>query len=197
MTKRTGVVERNTRETQIAVSLNLDGTGKVAVETGIGFMDHMLELLGRHSLADLTIRAKGDLPVDYHHTVEDLGLALGTALDKALDVRKGIRRYGWCLMPMDDTLTEIALDLGGRPFLVYNIANRTRRIRDFDVRLIEEFFRAFTVQARLNLHINNRYGADPHHVYESVFKGLARALRQAVEADPRETGIPSSKGIIV
>jgi imidazoleglycerol-phosphate dehydratase len=160
-------------------------------------MNHMLELLGRHSLMELNIRAKGDLPVDYHHTVEDLGLALGSALDKALGVRKGIRRYGWCLMPMDDAMTEVAVDLGGRPFLVYSIVNRTRRIRDFDVRLIEEFFRAFTVQARLNLHINNRYGADPHHVFESVFKGLARALRQAVERDPRETGIPSSKGILV
>jgi imidazoleglycerol-phosphate dehydratase len=197
MTKRTGVVERKTRETDISVSLDLDGTGKVCIETGIGFMNHMLELLGRHSLMELNIRAKGDLPVDYHHTVEDLGLALGAALDKALGVRKGIRRYGWCLMPMDDAMTEVALDLGGRPFLVYCIANRTRRIRDFDVRLIEEFFRAFTVQARLNLHINNRYGADPHHVFESVFKGIARALRQAVERDPRETGIPSSKGIIV
>ncbi len=197
MTKRTGVVERKTRETDISVSLDLDGTGNVKIETGIGFMNHMLELLGRHSLMELNIRAKGDLPVDYHHTVEDLGLALGSALDKALGVRKGIRRYGWCLMPMDDAMTEVAVDLGGRPFLVYSIVNRTRRIRDFDVRLIEEFFRAFTVQARLNLHINNRYGADPHHVFESVFKGLARALRQAVERDPRETGIPSSKGILV
>jgi len=185
-----------TRETDIAVTLDLDGTGRCTVATGMPFLDHMLELLGRHALLDLTIRARGDLPVDYHHTVEDLGLVLGTCLDRALGDRKGIRRYGWCLLPMDESLSQVALDLGGRPFLVYAVANRTRRIRDFDVRLVEEFFRALAVQARMNLHIRHLYGDEVHHAFESVFKGFARALRQAVERDPREKGVPSSKGRI-
>ncbi len=187
---------RTTRETDIAVSLNLDGTGACAIETGMPFMNHMLELLARHALVDLQIKATGDLAVDYHHTVEDVGLVLGTCLDRALGERRGIRRYGWSLLPMDESLSQVAVDLGGRPFLVYHIACRKQKIRDFDVKLIEEFFRALTVQARLNLHIQHLYGDEVHHAYESVFKGFARALRLAIEPDPRETGIPSSKGTL-
>jgi len=196
MTARRANQHRETRETDISVSLNLDGTGHCAIATGIPFMDHMLELFGRHGLIDLEIQASGDLAVDFHHTVEDLGLVLGTCLDQALADRKGIQRYGWCLLPMDESLSQVAVDLGGRPFLVYTIANRKRRIRDFDVKLIEEFFRAVVVQARMNLHIQHLYGDEVHHAYESVFKGFARAFRQAVARDTRETGIPSSKGTI-
>lgn len=195
--KRKSVKKRATRETQIEVELNVDGTGKCEISTGIGFMDHMLELLGRHSLMDLRIRATGDLQVDYHHTVEDLGLVLGDALNEALGDRAGITRYGWCLLPMDDTLSRVALDLGGRPYLVYEIANRKKKIVDFDVDLIREFFQAFTVQGRLNLHIAQLYGKDVHHAYESVFKGLARSLRMACSPDAGMKGaIPSSKGVL-
>ena len=193
---RQATLERSTRETQITASLTLDGSGRTRISTGMPFMDHMLELLARHALIDLTLDARGDLEVDYHHTVEDVGLVLGSALDQALGDRKGIARYGFWLLPMDESLSEVALDLGGRPFLVYQIANRKRRIRDFDVSLIEEFFRAFTVQARMNLHIAHRYGSDLHHAYESVFKAVARALRTAMTFDARETGVPSSKGVL-
>ena len=196
MTKRTATVERTTRETDIRLTLAVDGQGRYTVETGIPFLNHMLELFSKHALMDLTIKAKGDLAVDYHHTVEDLGLVLGTCIDQALATRKGVRRYGWCLLPMDESLCQVAVDLGGRPFLVYQIANRTRRIRDFDVKLIEEFFRAAVVQARMNLHIQHLYGDEVHHAYESVFKGFARAFRMAVEHDPRDKKIPSSKGKI-
>ena len=196
MTARRAKLHRKTRETDIAVSLNLDGTGRCRIGTGMPFLDHMLELFGRHALIDLDVKAVGDLPVDYHHTVEDLGLVLGSCIDQALGVRKGIRRYGWCLLPMDESLSQVAVDLGGRPFLVYRVANRTRRIRDFDVKLIEEFFRAVVVQARMNLHVQHLYGDEVHHAYESIFKGFARAMRQAVESDPREPGVPSSKGKI-
>lgn len=187
---------RKTRETEIAVTLDLDGQGCGSIQTGIPFMDHMLELLCRHALIDLEVRASGDLAVDYHHTVEDLGLVLGTCLDRALGSRRGIRRYGACLLPMDESLSQVAVDLGGRPFLVFRICCRKRKIRDFDVKLIEEFLRAFVVQARMNLHVCQLYGDEVHHAYESVFKGLARALRQAMEHDPRESGIPSSKGTL-
>lgn len=196
MTARRARQHRQTRETDIAIALNLDGAGRCKIDTGIPFLDHMLELFGRHALVDLQVKARGDLPVDYHHTVEDLGLVLGTCIDQALTARKGVRRYGWCLLPMDESLCQVAVDLGGRPFLVYNMANRTRRIRDFDVKLIEEFFRAVVVQARMNLHIQQLYGDEVHHAYESVFKGFARAFRMAVEPDPRDKGIPSSKGKI-
>lgn len=196
MNHRTASQHRKTRETDIAIKLDLDGTGACSIDTGIPFMDHMLEIVARHALIDLDIKAVGDLEVDYHHTVEDLGLVLGTAIDQALGDRRGIRRYGFSLLPMDESLARVALDLGGRPFLVYSSADPTPNIRDFNVKLIEEFFRAFVTQARMNLHIAHLYGAEVHHAYESVFKGLARALRMAVERDPRETGIPSSKGTI-
>lgn len=189
-------IDRQTRETQIQLRLNLDGTGRLEVSTGIAFMDHMLELFAKHALFDLSLQATGDLAVDYHHTVEDIGLVLGDALNQALGDRAGIVRYGHIALPMDESLSLVAVDLGGRPFLVYEIANRKRKIRDFDLGLIEEFFRAFVTQARMNLHIAHLYGAEPHHAYESVFKGVARALSQACARDPRVQGVPSSKGII-
>ena len=164
--------------------------------TGLPFMDHMLELLARHSLIDLTVNAKGDLAVDYHHTVEDLGIALGEALDKALGSRRGITRYGWCYVPMDEALSRVVVDLGGRPYLVMDMACRKRKILDFDLGLFKDFFGGLTVQARMNLHIAQILGQEAHHAYESVFKALARSLRMAVARDGREGGVPSSKGRI-
>ena len=196
MTARKAEQKRKTRETDITVALNLDGSGVSKTETGIGFFNHMLELFARHALIDLDVTAAGDTDVDYHHTVEDLGLVLGACLDEALGQRRGIRRYGFAALPMDESLSEVAVDLGGRPFLVFNSAMKQQKVRDVDVKLLEEFFRAVSVQARMNLHINHRYGDDAHHVCESIFKGFARALRQAVEPDPRETGVPSSKGTL-
>ncbi len=196
MKQRAAEVQRKTRETDILIRLNIDGEGRSGVETGIPFLNHMLELLAKHAAFDLTVRATGDLAVDYHHTVEDLGLVIGDALNRALGDRAGITRYGWAVLPMDESLSLVAVDLGGRPYLVYEIANRKKRIRDFDVGLIEEFFRAFVVQARMNLHIAHLYGQEPHHAYESVFKGVARALRTACARDPRAHGVPSSKGVL-
>ncbi len=196
MKQRTAKVVRKTKETDISVELCIDGSGKGSIDTGLPFLDHMLDALTRHALFDLTLKAKGDLDVDYHHTVEDIGLVVGEALDKALGTREGITRYGSSLLPMDDSLSAVAVDLGGRPYLVYRIANKKRRTGQFDLSLLEEFFRAFVVQARMNLHIEHKYGPEPHHAYESVFKGVARALRQACALDPRETGLPSSKGAI-
>ena len=195
-TSRATMLERNTRETQIRVELDVDGTGQYAIETGIPFFNHMLELFAKHSLFDLNLKATGDLDVDDHHTVEDLGLVLGSCLDQALGDRRGIRRYGFMLLPMDESLCQVALDLGGRPYMVYNVNNERKVIKTFDVRLVEEFFRALMTQSRMNLHINHLYGDEVHHAYESVFKAFARALRMAVEIDPREGGVPSSKGVI-
>lgn len=196
MKARTSTRKRKTRETDIEVSLNLDGTGVSRITTGIGFFNHMLELFARHALVDIEVSAVGDIAVDYHHTVEDIGLVLGGCIDEAMGARSGIRRYGFAALPMDEALSDVAVDLGGRPFLVFNSAMKQQKVRDFDVQLLEEFFRAVSVQGRMNVHINHRYGGDAHHVCESVFKGFARALRQAVEPDPRETGVPSSKGIL-
>jgi imidazoleglycerol-phosphate dehydratase len=193
---RTAARTRTTRETDIAVTLNLDGSGVSRIETGIGFFDHMLELFARHALVDIEVRVKGDVHVDYHHTVEDVGLVLGACLNEALGERRGIRRYGFFLLPMDEALCEVAIDLGGRPFLVFVSAMKHHKVRDFEVKLLEEFFRALSVEARLNLHVRQIYGDETHHVCEAMFKGFARALRMAVESDPRETGIPSSKGTI-
>ena len=193
---RTWTVARKTRETDIRIELDLDGEGRYSVETGIGFFNHMLELLAKHWLVDLTVVAKGDLEVDYHHTVEDVGLALGEALNGALGDRKGIARYGFFLLPMDETLARVALDLGGRPFLVMEMASRAKKIRDFDLGLLEEFMRAFATEGRMNLHAAQLYGKDAHHAYESVFKGLGRALRMATRKDAREKGVPSSKGVL-
>lgn len=196
MKARTAEIARKTRETDIAIDLNLDGAGKAAIATGLPFMDHMLELLARHGLIDLRLEAKGDLAVDYHHTVEDIGLVLGSTLDKALGTRKGIRRYGAAWVPMDEALSRVVVDLGGRPYLVMNMACRKRKILDFDLSLFGDFFQALTVQARMNLHIEQSYGQEAHHAYESVFKALGRALRTACALDPRETGVPSSKGTL-
>jgi len=196
MKARKARVERKTRETDIAVELNLDGKGRFEIDTPLPFLNHMLEALARHSLFDVSLRARGDTEVDDHHTVEDIGLVFGEALNEALGDRCGIARYGSVLLPMDDALSAVAVDLGGRPYLVWKIANRKRRSGTFDLSLLQEFFRGFVVQGRLNLHVDQRYGADPHHAYETVFKGVARALRAACAVDPRETGQPSSKGVI-
>ncbi len=193
---RTAELERNTRETQIRLALNLDGTGAGTIDTGIGFFNHMLELLRKHALLDLTVTCHGDLDVDYHHTVEDVGLAFGQALNRALGERRGITRYGYARLPMDEALCETALDLGGRPFLVFATPKKHLMVRDFEVKLLEEFFRAVSVEGRLNIHIREIDGDETHHVCEGMFKSFARALRQAVAPDPRETGVPSSKGVI-
>ena len=196
MGDRIGEESRNTRETQIAVRVNLDGTGKYEIETGMPFFNHMLELFSRHSLIDLDLKAKGDLEVDYHHTVEDVGLALGNAIDRALGDRRGIRRYGWAYLPMDESLSRVVVDLGGRPYLVKEMVCKKRKLLDFELALFDDFFQAFVVQTRMNLHICQMLGQEAHHAYESVFKGMARAMRMAVEFDPRDSGIPSSKGRI-
>ena len=196
MKTRTAKETRKTRETDISVDLNIDGTGVSSISTGLPFMDHMLELFSRHSLIDLKLKAKGDLEVDYHHTVEDIGLTLGTVLDKALGTRKGITRYGWAFVPMDDALARVVIDLGGRPYLVKRMACRKRKILEFDLSLFDDFFQALTVQARMNLHIDQQYGQEAHHAYESVFKATARALRMACTPDARDRRIPSSKGSI-
>ncbi|MFC1462470.1 imidazoleglycerol-phosphate dehydratase HisB [Verrucomicrobiota bacterium] len=196
MKKRTAKTKRKTRETDIAVELTIDGTGKSSISTGLPFLDHMLELLAKHSLMDLKVRAKGDVAVDYHHITEDLGLVLGAALDQALGTRRGITRYGDATVPMDEALGTAVVDLGGRPYLVYNIGCRKKKILDFDLGLVEEFFRALVTNARMNLHIDQPYGKDAHHAYEAVFKAVARALRAACTPDPRRRGVPSSKGRI-
>ena len=193
---RKATVKRETKETKISVSLNLDGSGKGTVETGIGFFNHMLELLKKHALIDLTVKATGDLDVDYHHTVEDVGLVFGQALNEALGDRKGIVRYGFASIPMDEALCETSIDLGGRPFVVMVSGKKHMMVRDFEVKLVEEFFRAGSVEGRLNVHLREIYGDEAHHVCEGLFKSFARALRQAVAKDPREKGVPSSKGKI-
>ena len=193
---RTSSIERNTKETQVSVTLGLDGSGAGEIETGIGFFDHMLELLKKHALIDLTVKAKGDIDVDYHHTVEDVGLVIGKALDEALGDRKGIVRYGFASVPMDEALCEPSLDLGGRPSLVMQCPMKHAMVRDFEVKLVEEFFRALSVEGRLNVHLRQIYGDEAHHVCEGLFKSFARALRAAVAVDPREKGVPSSKGVI-
>lgn len=193
---RKSTVERKTRETEISLSLNLDGSGEGTINTGIGFFDHMLELLKKHSLIDLSIECKGDIEVDYHHTVEDTGLVLGKALNEALGDRCGISRYGFASIPMDEALCEASIDLGGRPFVVVTTPMIHMFVRDFEVKLVEEFFRAVSVEARANIHIRQIYGDETHHVCEGFFKAFARALRQAKTIDPNEKGVPSSKGVI-
>jgi len=193
--RRTATVSRKTAETQVRVEVALDGTGIFVVDTGIPFFDHMLEQLSRHGLIDLQVEATGDLEVDLHHTVEDVGLALGAALAEALGDRAGITRYGSAVIPFDETLTEVAVDLSGRPYLVYNLDCPATPIGGFDPTLVKEFLHAFAVEAGANLHVNGRYGSNGHHIVESCFKGLARALRQAVALDPRLAGaLPTTKG---
>ncbi len=193
---RTAEIERNTKETRIKLRLNLDGDGQGEIKTGIGFFNHMLELLKKHALIDLDVMCAGDLDVDYHHTVEDVGLAFGQALNKALGDRVGITRYGFASIPMDEALCETSIDLGGRPFVVFATEKKHLMVRDFEVKLLEEFFRSVSVEGRLNVHAREIYGDETHHVCEGVFKSFARALRQAVAQDPREKGVPSSKGIL-
>lgn len=193
---RHSVIERNTKETKIKLELNLDGSGEGIIATGIGFFDHMLELLKKHALIDLSVKADGDIHVDYHHTVEDVGLVFGQALDQALGDRKGIVRYGFASIPMDEALCETSLDLGGRPFVVVQSPMKHAFVKDFEVKLLEEFFRAVSVEARANIHLRQIYGDEAHHVCEGFFKSFARALRAAVKTDPAEKGVPSSKGVI-
>ena len=193
---RKAAIERETKETQISLSLDLDGSGEGVIDTGIGFFNHMLELLKKHALIDLSVKATGDLDVDYHHTVEDVGLVLGKALNEALGSRKGLTRYGFASVPMDEALCETSLDLGGRPFLVMQCPMKHCMVKDFEVKLVEEFFRAVSVESRSNIHLRQIYGDEAHHVCEGFFKSFARALRQAVSADPREKGVPSSKGVL-
>ena len=194
---RTGEVDRTTKETAIRVRVDLDGTGVAKVATGVGFFDHMLEQLGRHSLIDLTVDAEGDLHVDSHHTVEDVGIALGTALTQALGDKRGIRRYGWAAVPMEEALVLVALDLSGRPFLGFDAPVPSEQIGTYDPDLTEEFFMALTRSGGITLHVRLLSGRNSHHIVEGVFKAVAKALRIAVEVDPRAAGeVPSTKGIL-
>ncbi len=194
---RTATVQRQTSETSISVEVNLDGTGLYEVSTGIGFLDHMLEQLSRHSLIDLKVLTKGDLHVDQHHTTEDTGIAIGEAVAKALGDKKGITRYGHAYAPMDETLTRCALDISGRPWLVFKADFRMPRLGEWDTELIEHWFHSFAQAAGITLHVENLYGSNNHHVVESCYKALARALRVAVEIDPRKAdSIPSTKGML-
>ena len=192
---RKASLDRKTTETQIAVSINLDGTGAYDVKSGVGFLDHMLELLSRHSLIDIRVRAKGDTHIDFHHTTEDIGIALGQAFAKALGNRKGIRRYADCLLSMDEALTRAAIDVSGRPYLIWNVEFSRPKIGEFDTELVREWFQAFAMNAGVTLHVQTLYGDNCHHVAESCFKALARVLRGAIEIDPRQKDrIPSTKG---
>jgi len=194
MPKRQASVERKTRETQISLSVSIDGSGAASVSTGVGFFDHMLELLAKHAAFDLRLTAEGDLDVDQHHMVEDVGLCLGQALREALGEKRGIRRYGHCVLPMDETLVTAAVDLGGRPFFVGRIEFPTAKIGQFDAELVVDFWHAVATEAKCNLHILVHYGRNSHHIAEGVFKATARALRMAAEPDPRIPGVPSTKG---
>ncbi len=194
---RQASVERNTKETQISVAVNLDGTGSYDVSTGIGFLDHMLEQLSRHSLIDLTVRAKGDLHIDFHHTTEDTGIAIGEAVKQALGDRKGITRYGAAEIPLDEALTRAIVDCSNRPYLVWKIAFSRPKLGEMDTELFREWFQAFAQAAGLTLHVENLYGENNHHIIESAYKALARALRQAVSIDARAAdAVPSTKGTL-
>lgn len=193
---RTAQIKRETGETQIELELNLDGTGQYTIDTGVGFFDHMLALLSRHSLIDLEIRAKGDLHVEAHHTVEDVGICLGKAMNKALDDRNGIRRYGHFTLPMDETLVTCGVDLGGRPYFVWKAEVPRELLGNFGSSLGEEFWQAVTSHAMMNFHVLCHYGRNTHHILEGIFKCAARALRMAIEGDPRDSGAPSTKGTL-
>ena len=194
---RTASVARRTKETQIDVSLNLDGSGDYSVDTGIGFLDHMMEQLSRHSLIDLELKAVGDLHIDFHHTTEDTGIAIGEAVSRALGDRKGICRYGDALIPMDETLTRVALDCSNRPYLIWKVGFSKPKLGEMDTELFKEWFQAFAQAAGITLHVENLYGENNHHIVESCFKGLARALRAAIAPDPRKAdAVPSTKGVL-
>ena len=194
---RSASVERATKETSIAVTVNLDGTGAYDVATGVGFLDHMLEQLSRHSLIDLTVKAEGDLHIDFHHTTEDVGIAVGEAVNQALGERKGIRRFGSAMSPMDETLTRVTLDVSNRPYLIWKVDFTRPKLGEMDTELFKEWFQAFAQAAGITLHVENIYGENNHHIVESCYKGLARALRQAIEIDPRKSdAVPSTKGVL-
>ena len=195
-TARTASVERKTRETDVRVELDLDGSGEYEVSTGIAFFDHMLESFAKHGLFDLRVTAKGDVAVDTHHTIEDVGITLGQAVREALGKAEGIRRYGTQVLPMAEAKVEVSVDVSNRPYLVYRVSLDNDRIGDFDVALVEDFLYAFSQNAGLDLHVELRYGKNPHHIVESLFKGTARALRDAVERDPRVKGLPTVKGAL-
>jgi len=192
---RRATIERNTQETRIAATVDLDGTGNYQVSTGIGFLDHMLEQLSRHSLIDITLKAEGDLHIDHHHTTEDTGIVLGQAVAEALGERKGIWRYGSALIPMDETLTRVALDASNRPYLIWKVAFTRDKLGTMDTELFKEWFQAFAQHGGLTLHVENLYGTNNHHIVESCYKALARALREAIQIDPRKAdAVPSTKG---
>jgi imidazoleglycerol-phosphate dehydratase len=192
---RQATVKRSTKETRIEATVALDGSGRAEIATGIGFLDHMLDSLARHSLMDIRLKAEGDLHIDFHHTTEDSGIVLGQAVAEALGDRKGIRRFGDALIPMDETLSRVALDISNRPYLIWKVAFTRDKVGEMDTELFKEWFQAFAQQAGITLHVENLYGTNSHHIVESCFKGLARALRQAIEIDPRAaTTVPSTKG---
>jgi imidazoleglycerol-phosphate dehydratase len=194
---RKAAIKRATKETEVEVSVDLDGAGVSAVATGIGFLDHMLDLLARHSRIDMTVKAKGDLHIDHHHTTEDVGIALGQAVKQALGDMKGVTRYADVHMPMDEALTRVALDISGRPFLVFRVGFVRDKVGSFDTELVQEWFQAFAMNAGVTLHVETLYGTNDHHIAESCFKGLARVLRTAVAIDPRAAGeVPSTKGTL-
>ncbi len=189
-------IDRKTAETEIKLVLNLDGSGRSSLSTGLGFLDHMLTLFARHSLVDLEVFCKGDTHVDGHHSAEDIGICLGQAIERSLGDKKGIYRYGHMSLPMDETLVQVAIDFSGRPYFVWNVTFPTPRVGEFDTELVEEFWHAVCVQAKMNLHVNLQYGRNSHHIAEAIFKALARAMRQAWAIDPREPGVPSTKGTL-
>jgi imidazoleglycerol-phosphate dehydratase len=193
---RTAQIQRKTAETEITLALNLDGTGQAQIQTGVGFFDHMLTLLAKHSCIDLTVQAKGDLQIDPHHTVEDVGIALGKAFLQALGDKAGIRRFGHCILPMDESLATVAVDFSGRSYFAWNAEIPQSRLGDFNTELAQDFWHAFTANALCNLHIILHYGRNTHHQIEAIFKATARAVRQAIEPDPRSPGIPSTKGTL-
>ncbi|MBI1324626.1 imidazoleglycerol-phosphate dehydratase HisB [bacterium] len=189
-------LKRNTAETRIELSIDLDGSGRSTIATGLGFLDHMLTLFARHAMIDLEVTCQGDTHVDGHHSAEDIGICLGQAIDKALGDKKGLTRYGHMTLPMDETLVQVALDLSGRPYFVWKVDFPTPKVGEFDTELVEEFWHAVCIQARMNLHAILIHGRNSHHISEALFKGLARAFRQAWSIDPRETGVPSTKGTL-
>ena len=193
---RWAAVDRSTSETAIHVELGLDGTGERRIATPVPFVDHMLDAFARHGLFDLVLEAKGDTHIDDHHTVEDIGMVLGSAITEALGDKSGIRRFGWATVPLDETLAEVVVDLSGRPFLVYNVTLSHREVKGFDLGLFEDFFQALATQGGLNLHVNVRYGRNPHHMIEAVFKAFAKAMDQATRQDDRVVGVPSTKGVL-
>jgi imidazoleglycerol-phosphate dehydratase len=196
MEKRAATISRTTNETDVKVTLNLDGSGQGTVETGVPFLDHMLVLFAKHGIFDLSVMCKGDLHIDAHHSVEDIGICLGLALDKALGDKAGIVRFAHSYFPMDDTLARVAVDLSGRPYLVYRVQVERERVGTLDSELVEEFWKAFVTHARMNVHIELLYGHNAHHIFESIFKAAARAISIATRKEPRAQGIPSTKGVL-